>query len=377
MSSSLEPISKIFDPEKGSRIETSPGICPTVGRKIQRLWKRKFAPENAWEDLESALDGGRGNLTLPLVNTSSFDDLTGLAKQGRSLFTTKSLPNNCWMKAGDLLQEGSSRKLSESEQAFLYGGIAEEFCDQKSQILEFSWVHQNERWQLLMEELRRRSCYVQREVMFESAFIDINDSWDQYEKSLSKSHRKSIRKCWKNLEKSGKVEFVRSNQFQSKETLKQNLNQAFQIAHRGWKGDAGTSVLSHPGMIEFFTDVGWELALENQFELLLLKVDDRPIAFEVGYKAGRVFYSHKIGYDQKYKQFGPGQLLLHRQLEMWYQNQEIDYIDTMGIVSEATMKWKPRLVPVARYLVANHGPAKVWATAKGQLKPWVKKLLRR
>ena len=55
------------------------------------------------------------------------------------------------------------------------------------------------------------------------------------------------------------------------------LNEAFELEHRGWKGAAGTSVLGHDGMFEFFLRQAKQLAAWGQLELCLLEVDGRVL----------------------------------------------------------------------------------------------------
>ena len=66
----------------------------------------------------------------------------------------------------------------------------------------------------------------------------------------------------------------------------------------------------------------------------------RPaIAFEYGWSERGVYYTPKVGFDDDYSRFSPGQLLRYFVLEDAFLRADRRAIDYLGPISEATAKW--------------------------------------
>ncbi len=46
-------------------------------------------------------------------------------------------------------------------------------------------------------------------------------------------------------------------------------------------------------------------------EVQFLKLDDRAIAFEIGFRSHGTYYSCKIGFDPEFSKFSPGQIITY------------------------------------------------------------------
>ena len=125
-----------------------------------------------------------------------------------------------------------------------------------------------------------------------------------------------------------------------------------EIEHLGWKGRAGSSVLSIPGMSDFFIRQAQQLAAWGQLELAFLQCGDRPIAFCYGQSAKGVFHSAKIGYDPDYARYSPGQFLRYLLLKRFYAEPDRKALDFLGPVTESHSHWRPETYTVARFAVA-------------------------
>jgi CelD/BcsL family acetyltransferase involved in cellulose biosynthesis len=130
------------------------------------------------------------------------------------------------------------------------------------------------------------------------------------------------------------------------------LKLGFAIEDRSWKGAAGTSVLRTPGMFDFFHRQALQLADAQQLQLTYLKHNDRPIAFEYGYRAKETYFSHKVGYDPAYSHFSPGQLLRALLIERLHEGNGISTVDFCGPLTDATAKWSTRKYRIAKWLIA-------------------------
>jgi CelD/BcsL family acetyltransferase involved in cellulose biosynthesis len=131
------------------------------------------------------------------------------------------------------------------------------------------------------------------------------------------------------------------------------LRQIFEIEDRCWKGEAGTSVLKTPGMLGFFVNQAELLAGWGQLEILLLKMSGEPIAFEYGLVGKGTYFSPKVGYDERFNDLSPGQLLRACYYERLHAEGRISEIDFLGPLTSATAKWASSDYTVGRLLIAR------------------------
>jgi hypothetical protein len=89
--------------------------------------------------------------------------------------------------------------------------------------------------------------------------------------------------------------------------------------------------------------------------LYLLYHAGRAIAFDFCYAAKGMMGSHKIGYDEEFRDLGPGQLLRLLQLEQFQAEPERLALDTLGILDEAKAKWCTRTYEVSRLVGSTGG----------------------
>jgi CelD/BcsL family acetyltransferase involved in cellulose biosynthesis len=185
---------------------------------------------------------------------------------------------------------------------------------------------------------------------------------------LSRKYRQRIACCQRRLAVRGDVEFQLLSRL-SPDEVERPLRQGFEVENLGWKRAAGTSVMSVPGMFDFFLRQARQLAAWGQLELALLHCGGRPIAFCYGVAGKGVFHSCKIGYDPAFADQSPGHLLHYHLLEHFRSDPERLAIDYMGPITEYHAHWHPGTYPVARLAVAPHrvlGRMGLWAYQRVQ-----------
>jgi CelD/BcsL family acetyltransferase involved in cellulose biosynthesis len=163
-----------------------------------------------------------------------------------------------------------------------------------------------------------------------------------------------LKKLRAKAESTGPLELQVHTELSSDE-LHAELRLAFEIEDRSWKGAAGTSILRSPGKFDFFHRMAAQLFEWNQLELYFLRHNGRAIAFDYCYAAKGTMGSHKIGYDEEFRDLGPSQLLRLLQLESWQAQPERKLLDTLGILDEAKAKWCTRTYEVSRLTCSTGG----------------------
>lgn len=251
------------------------------------------------------------------------------------LFPLYKLPVNCWANAGDLLAA------RDADLGATFNAVADALSTLAPMLLSFDeitlaapqWIE----FQRAVEDQQGR-CHVASESQV--GVIDILGRWDDYEKSWSGNHRGAVKRTMRKLSKQGELR-LKLHQGAGDE-LERLLRLAFEIEDRSWKGDAGTSVLKTPGMLEYMLREAQVVAAAGHVELWFLYLDDLPIAFEYCHFSNGTCFSHKIGYDPQFSNFGPGRLLRYLQLQAYHENPQCRLFDMLGTLCDSKAKWATR-----------------------------------
>ncbi|MDB4778107.1 GNAT family N-acetyltransferase [bacterium] len=303
------------------------------------LWMKHFGDPSSFRAILIEDDCGR------LVG--------GLAFLQHSRFGLKvlQLPVNCWVNAGELL----IHDLCDQEQVIAV--LIQELRDTGASFLDFDHIDLNaSQWTRLREGLSTNGIKAQRTREQSVGVIDIGEDWAQYLSCLSGNHRSAVKRSEKKLAKKGDFQLLRITNPCDAE-LKKWMTAAMEIEHRSWKAEAGTSILASEGMPEYFMEEALFANQMNALELWFLMLNDRPIAFEYCHSAKQVCFSYKIGYDEAYKDLGPGRLLRKMQLEFLFNhptNSRRIELDTMGVLCSAKAKWATRQYKIGK-LTASIG----------------------
>jgi CelD/BcsL family acetyltransferase involved in cellulose biosynthesis len=141
-------------------------------------------------------------------------------------------------------------------------------------------------------------------VVERSPYLPLDGAWDEFERDRFSSKRRAIRRQrLRQLSEAGAVSFEVSA---GGDGLEARLAEGLAVEARGWKGKAGTAILSRPESRRFYGDVARWAAARGELRLGFLRTEGRPIAFDLALEAGDAHYLLKTGYDPDYRRFAPG-----------------------------------------------------------------------
>jgi CelD/BcsL family acetyltransferase involved in cellulose biosynthesis len=146
----------------------------------------------------------------------------------------------------------------------------------------------------------------------ESPFVTLQGSWEDYLASLSAHRRAELRRRTRHLEAAGAV--TREVHLGGSR-LPALLEEAFTVEATGWKGTGGTAMLSDPPIATFYHRVAAWAAERGWLRLAFLRLDGRPLAFDLALEATGRHYLLKTGYDPAFAGLSPGLLLRLDMLE--------------------------------------------------------------
>ena len=280
-------------------------------------------------------------------------------------------PNNPWVQCGGLL---TNKNLWSPDVA---REIARQMMALPGSLVCLDWMLETEEWNQVCKALLTRGCRVERHLQLEAGVILTDGDWDVFWAQRSKGFRKKIKSRLRQLSAIGKIEFERQATFQNVSDLAGCIDMALDLEHMGWKGEQLSSLNSHPAIRDFYVKTLQGLAEQGMLEIQFLKLDDRSIAFDIGFRSHGTYYSYKIGFDPEFSKFSPGQIITYFQLQHGFRSDEIQRVDTVGALSEATSKWCDETIRRYRYVIATKMGSKGALAVWERVKPTLKRLLKR
>lgn len=316
---------------------------------------------------------GRGGEFLALVVKRGEAFLAALPLVGpRSAWfhSRGGLPANHWSLCGDFLLDGAD------DEAAVCQLLAEGLNQAPWPLVCLAPVaYTARRWRLLAAATAGRGLMTLAVDCDGVGQVRLDGSWQNYLAGRSGNHRRYLQKARRRAERAGELSLEVHTQAPAAE-IEALLRRGCEIEDRSWKGAAGTSILRSPRIFECYVEQAKRLAESRHLQLTFLRHCGRPIAFEYGCRAKRTYFSPKVGYDEAYARFSPGQLLRALLFERFFAAGELDLVDFWGPLSDATAKWTtdpyrvgklwiaPRR-PFSRLLLAGYAalrPARQWAS---------------
>lgn len=305
--------------------------APIARAELVAQWIERFSPK---ADFCALVVESEGQLVaaLPLV----------AGKKAR-LLPVGMLPRNEWSRCGDLLWDSSAGP--EALDLILRGLRRAPWS-----VTWLEGVAPNEsHWQEFMRALERARLPWHLHAQSRCGVVDCRGTWADLQSAWSKKHRHNMRGAVRKAEAEGELKLQVWRDFGSPEELAGLVRRGFEIEDRSWKGTtANSSVLKTPGMLGFLTRQAQQLAEWNQLQLVFLELSGHPMAFEFGWFAKGTYFTPKIGYDEAFARFSPSQLLRYELFQRFHEEQEVQFVDFAGEMTDALTKWTTNDYPVGR-----------------------------
>ena len=129
----------------------------------------------------------------------------------------------------------------------------------------------------------------------------------EYPASLAGKRRRDLKRRRRRLDDAGELEVSWRD---GRERLDELLAEGFALEGSGWKEQAGTAIASTAPTLRFYEGVARWAADQGLLRLGFLRLDGRPIAFQLTLWDDRSCYLLKTGFDRAYNREGPGVVLL-------------------------------------------------------------------
>jgi CelD/BcsL family acetyltransferase involved in cellulose biosynthesis len=139
-----------------------------------------------------------------------------------------------------------------------------------------------------------------------------SDGWEAFRQRISKNLAADVRRRTRKLEQEGALTIETGD---GGDRLHELLVEGFRIEGSGWKNTEGTAIESQDETLLFYERVARWAASRGWLSLSFLRLDGRPLAFQLGLESGSAYYYLKGGYDPSFARFSPGKVLHHAMIE--------------------------------------------------------------
>jgi CelD/BcsL family acetyltransferase involved in cellulose biosynthesis len=143
-------------------------------------------------------------------------------------------------------------------------------------------------------------------------YVPVEGPFEEYMGGLDRKFRKEIGRLWRRLEDRGDTHVTYEDGSDGLDGL---LAEGFGLEGSGWKERSGTAILSDPATERFYREIARWAGERGWLRLAFLRLDGRPIAFDMCLEHGGTFYVLKGGFDVEERKLGPGTLLTHHGIE--------------------------------------------------------------
>lgn len=142
------------------------------------------------------------------------------------------------------------------------------------------------------------------------------------------------------------------------------LHRFFQLEASGWKGDEGTAIGCHQDTRDFYLHLATTFAEQKAFRLYCLELDGQLIAAQIGILQNGCFYALKTSYDEGFRRYTPGNLLVAEILQDLISLHVIEF-DFLGAAAEWKRRWSKQVRAQGHFYIFQ---ASILGTALQQYK---------
>ena len=151
---------------------------------------------------------------------------------------------------------------------------------------------------------------------------------------------------------------------EGRENLGALLDEGFALEPSGWKAARGTAIISRPETKSFYTGLAQWAAGRDTLRLAFLRLDERPLAFQLAIEDAGAYFFVKGGYDPDYGRFSPAKLLVRELLRHSFSSRLRRY-EFLGPPDPFKLEWTVNCHDLKRVRAFGRSPGAVatWVAA--------------
>jgi len=195
-----------------------------------------------------------------------------------------------------------------------------------------------------LSALRRRS-YKARDLLVTepqhtSPVIELEGDFESFRRQSKPRWGAPLERFGRKMERENGARF---SLVESPLDLERELQRGFEVEAGGWKGAAGTAILSSPDTDTFYREIARSFHAADGLRLSGIYFDDRLVAFDLSLLHARRLWLLKTGYDESFRRLAPGLVLRLKIIQRCYEL-GLEGHELLGADSE----WKRKFATGAR-----------------------------
>jgi CelD/BcsL family acetyltransferase involved in cellulose biosynthesis len=191
-----------------------------------------------------------------------------------------------------------------------------------------------------------RSMPTLTEPIYTCPYIDTRGDYETWRKESNSSWKGRLARYRRKMQRDHNAEF---EIVAVPDNLEIWLEEGLRVEASGWKGDAGTAILSSPDTESFYRDIARRFHDRGELRLSRIALDGHAVAFSFCVLWANRLYSLKVGYDESRRKLVPGLVM---QLSIVERCFELG-LETYELLGE-TSDWKEKFATGNRPHVTLH-----------------------
>lgn len=172
----------------------------------------------------------------------------------------------------------------------------------------------------LLESLKARAKrdrhFFLTEPQHTSPLVDLDGDYDSFRRHSKPRWGAPLERFGRKMERDHSASF---SLVEAPLDLETELQRGFEVEASGWKGAAGTAILSAPQTAMFYREVARSFHAVDRLRLSGISFGDRLVAFDLSLLYARRLWLLKTGYDESFRRLAPGLVLRLRIIERCYE----------------------------------------------------------
>jgi hypothetical protein len=186
-------------------------------------------------------------------------------------------------------------------------------------------------------------------------YMETTGTYESFLSGLSKNFRRNLKRARQYLDELPGVEFTFTH---SGPELEEKLDAFLDVEASGWKGalGSGTAIKLQPSLQCFYRTLTRIFSSRGRVSINTLTTDGKCIAAQFCILLDNTAYVLKIGYDEGYKRYAPGNLLVDLFMK---RGTEDGTIESINFITDAEwhVDWQPKAYDKSTLYLFNTTPA--------------------
>jgi CelD/BcsL family acetyltransferase involved in cellulose biosynthesis len=172
-----------------------------------------------------------------------------------------------------------------------------------------------------------------------SSIVDTSGDFEAWVKSNA-SWKKKLQRSRRKMVKDYEAAF---DMARSPADLETELSEGFAVEASGWKGEAGTAIVSRPDTELFYRRIATVFHDRDELRLSRIVLDGELAAFSYCLEHRGALYGIKAGYDERFRKYSPGLVLQLATVEQCFASG----VNTFELLGDQT-DWKAKMATSTR-----------------------------